>query len=102
MKGLRCSIYQNPSGNFSAAGISSRVCQITLVGEGIDGVFEPSDDAPAVHLCRRQLTEDREHVFAKPVELGSSHSMMGGCFIWTSDGRFPANYPIPLHDRVEP
>lgn len=101
MKGLTCSIYQNPSGNFSAGGISSRVRRVTLIGDGIDGVFEPSDDAPAVYLVKRQLTEDREHVFAKPVDLSHTHSMMGGCFIWSSDGRFPANYPIPLHDRVE-
>lgn len=27
--------------------------------------------------------------------------MMGGNFIWSCDSRFPADYPIPLHDRYE-
>jgi hypothetical protein len=27
--------------------------------------------------------------------------MFGGAFIWDSDSRFPAKYPIPLHDRIE-
>jgi hypothetical protein len=27
--------------------------------------------------------------------------MFGGCFLWTSDGRFPSPHPIALHDRWE-
>lgn len=27
--------------------------------------------------------------------------LFGGTFIYTSDSRFPADYPIPLHDRYE-
>lgn len=107
MKGLHASIYQNPSGNFSARGLSSRVTEVTIIGlapngEKIAEVFEPSDAAPAVILCSRRVTEDYTHIFAKPVEIGDgTHSMMGGCFIWASDSRFPSHSPIPLHDRVE-
>ncbi len=27
--------------------------------------------------------------------------MMGGNFVYTSDGRFPNKYPLPVHDRFE-
>lgn len=27
--------------------------------------------------------------------------MMGGTFIYSSDSRFPFDYPLPLHDRFE-
>lgn len=27
--------------------------------------------------------------------------MMGGNFVYSSDSRFPADYPLPLHDRYE-
>lgn len=106
MKGLICDIYQNPMGNFSNSGISSRVSKVTLVGEDangnpIEGPFEPSPCAPAVYLVVRKVGK-REHVFARPLELSDSvWSMMGGCFIYSCDARFPFQFPIPLHDRVE-
>jgi len=103
MKGLICSILEPKDiGNCSAHGISSRVRKVTLVGPGIAGIFEPSEDAPAVALKELRISEDRLHVFARPIEIPEgAHSMMGGCFIWTSDSRFPSRQPIPLHDRVE-
>ena len=27
--------------------------------------------------------------------------MFGGNFVYTSDSRFPSDYPIPIHDRFE-
>jgi len=103
MKGLRCSILKSGNyGDCSINGVSARFNQVTLIGEGVEGPFEPSDDAPAVYLKSRRVTESRVHVFAKPAEIPDGvHSMMGGCFIWTSDSRFPSWQPIALHDRVE-
>jgi hypothetical protein len=107
MKGLICSIYQNPNGNFSMRGISTRATEVLLVPDpdahcdfGIPKIFDAAD-LPVVVLRTRKIG-DKEYLRAVPVELTKGiHSMMGGCFIWSSDSRFPADYPIPLHDRVE-
>ena len=46
----------------------------------------------------------RPYVHAEPVNDPNKREigyMFGGNFIYTSDSRFPENYPIPLHDRSE-
>lgn len=109
MKGLVCSVYESKRhGNCSAAGISSRVDSVILCPDpdssndwGIPKIFDASDDCPAVVLRTILVSEDREHVYAVPVGMPVGGSMFGGSFIYSSDSRFPANYPIPLHDRVE-
>jgi len=112
MKGLVCSVYESKRhGNCSANGISSRVDSVILCPDpdsandwGIPKIFDVSDDCPAVVLRTIRVSEDREHVYAVPVELleqGTGAWMFGGSFIYTSDSRFPLPHPIPLHDRVE-
>ena len=104
MKGLLCFIYENKSfGNCSNGGISSKVKSVILTGKRIAQIFEPDDDKPEVRLEHR-LVCGRPYLTAYPVEpikKGNIGYMCGGCFIYTSDGRFPASYPIPLHDRQE-
>ena len=95
-RGLRCSIYRPARGDCSNGGLSSRVHTVTLVGEGIAPVFAPSAEAPAVEL---RVLGGR--VNAKPVDDGGKWWMFGGCFIYTSDSRFPSPAPIALHDRTE-
>ena len=43
------------------------------------------------------------YVHAEPVDKpeGKVGPMFGGNFIYTSDSRFPNDYPIPVHDRFE-
>ena len=110
MKGLICSVFESKAhGNCSANGISSRCKQVTLCpdydakyGMGIPSIFEVSAVAPAVVVRSIRISEDREHFFAVPVELtDTGAAMFGGSFIYTSDSRFPMEYPLPLHDRVE-
>lgn len=46
----------------------------------------------------------RPYIHAEPVNDPNRREvgyMFGGNFIYTSDSRFPENYPIPLHDRSE-
>ena len=104
LMGLVCHVLK-PAGGFpncSNGGISSIYDEVTLVGGGVPELFEATEDAPAVMLCHRALPRcDTMHMYAKPLALGNQWSMFGGCFIYTSDSRFPAEYPIPLHDRVE-
>lgn len=103
MKGLHCLILQPKTfPNCSNHGISERCSEITLVGEGIPEIFEATDQEPPVIIETRKVF-GTTYYHAVPVKIKESGKwyMMGGCFIWTSDSRFPHDYPIPLHDRVE-
>lgn len=95
-RGLTCSIYRPSGGDCSNGGLSSRVDQVTLVGPGIPEIFAATDAAPAVELGRSGGA-----VNARPVGRDGTWWMFGGCFIYSSDGRFPSRGPIPLHDRSE-
>jgi hypothetical protein len=107
MKGLICDIYQNPHGNCSNHGISSWATEVLLVADpfsdidlGIPEIFEESSERPTV-IVRTRKVNGVEYLRAVPITIAHRGSMMGGGFIWTSDSRFPAAYPIPLHDRQE-
>jgi len=110
MKGLLCSILSNPvHGNCSNGGISSEYTEVLLVpdyeagcGFGIPEIFAEHPSRPTVVLRTRKVG-DKEYLRAVPIELSGDGqwSMAGGSFIWNSDSRFPADYPIPLHDRQE-
>lgn len=111
MKGLICDIYKPSTGDFSNFGVSSRFKSVVLTGQGIPEIFEPNENYPEVRL---ELGGRKGHKFvhrdtgalvrmkAVPVEVGDRWSMFGGCFVYTSDSRFPACSPIHLFDRVEP
>lgn len=102
--GLLCGILQNKNiGNCSNGGISSKYDSVVLIDADVDAPFEPSEDSPAVKITRR-LIGGLEYIYAEPVErcpAGHVGYMAGGCYIITSDRRFPFDYPIPLHDRTE-
>lgn len=106
--GLRVSVYKHGKYDCTLNGVSSRHDTLTLVGrhpvtgEEIRGPFDPSDEAPAVKLQVKMIGGEA-YVSAVPVTPpdGKSWAMFGGNFIYTSDGRFPEKYPIPLHDRYE-
>lgn len=99
--GLHCSILRNLRiGDCSAGGISSRVEAVTLVGEGIPEVFPATDDAPAVVVHANTFAGKKYfHVDPKNLFDAGKWTMAGGAFIWTSDSRFPFDYPLALHDR---
>lgn len=104
MKGLLASILENKDiGNCSNNGISSRCTRVIIVGEGIPEIFESDEDTPSVRIVKRDL-HGGIYLTAYPIEPCPSNRtgyMMGGTFIWSHDSRFPAKYPIPLHDRTE-
>ena len=95
-RGLTCNIYRPVHGDCSNGGLSGQVDRVTLVGPGVPEIFASSDDAPAVELGRTGGA-----VNARPAGEGRTWWMFGGCFIYSSDGRFPSQHPIPLHDRCE-
>ena len=113
MKGLHCGIFESKSiGNCSNSGISSRCKEVTLLGvKRLDGTFEPaveivdlSDAMPPVIIEERNPC-GKLYYSAYPCDENGKKLdgwyMAGGCFIKTSDSRFPFDYPIPLHDRQE-
>lgn len=107
LKGLSCGILEDKSiGNCSAGGISSRCKEVTLIGIPgeieIEGVFEATEERPAVRIVKRFLF-GRNYYHAEPIDDdGKNHwYSSGGTFIYTSDSRFPFDYPLPLHDRKE-
>jgi len=99
--GLHCEIFKPSFGDCSNNGLSSKAESVTLVEA--DGPFEADEKHPAVKLVTRHLS-GRDYTHAEPVvEVPSDKCgyMFGGTYISTSDSRFPADYPIPLHDRTE-
>jgi hypothetical protein len=104
LRGLHCGILENKNiGNCSNGGISSKVNAVTVILTDRDThVFEPSVDAPAVKIIHRVIA-GKDYYHAEPIEpaRGNGWYCFGGCYITTSDSRFPFRYPIALHDRQE-
>lgn len=92
--GIICEILKGRHGDCSNNGMSHFHNEVTLIlPEG--GPFEPSESAPAVELYQA-------HGVTKAKAVGEKRWMMfGGCFIYTSDSRFPHDYPVKLFDRYE-
>jgi hypothetical protein len=98
MKGLIVHVYR-PNFDCTNGGVTSHNTEVLLVGEGIPEIFE-AHGFPVLKLVKRQLFGDEPpYLHAQPVE-GNGY-MFGGNFIYSSDGRFPGRYPIPVHDRQE-
>lgn len=105
MKGMILDVFRSKIlGNCSNDGISSRVNEVLLVGEGIPEIFEANNERPAVKLVKRNFVSG-PYYHAEPLEKreGMNGPMFGGTFIFTTDSRVRSitAYPIPLHDRFE-
>ena len=90
------------------ANFSSRVSKCILVASpdfpDVPEIHEVTKDCPAVAMVKRHLFHhEAPYLTAYPVLDGKidTNRMAGGCYIKTSDSRFPAIYPVPLHDRIE-
>lgn len=92
--GIICDIFKPKYGDSSNGGISHKHTEVLLVlPEG--GPFKESDDMPMVEL--------RENYgIPRAVAINCTKwAMFGGCFIYSSDSRFPNDQPIKLFDRFE-
>lgn len=102
-QGLLCSVYRNPLGDCTNGGVTSKHAQVVLLGA--EGPFEPTADAPALHVgaWKGQLIA----LPVKPMRYASGECfsldgwMFGGNFIYSSDSRFPSGQPIKVFDRRE-
>lgn len=117
-KGIIVEVFKPAMGDCSNGGFSSYCKELTLVGPGIPEIFEASPERPAVVLKLRwgiggklpvlpagttgEATNPYVHAEpAYPVPAGERGWMFGGCAVYSSDSRFPFDYPIKLHDRAE-
>jgi hypothetical protein len=115
--GIRIEVYRWSLGDCTNGGISSNHNALTLLLPG-GGPFEPSDDAPAVKMVTKQFGYDYKGSdrycslvpwdIEKDCALGTADSqtgtgryMCGGNVGYSSDSRFPALYPLMIHDRTE-
>jgi len=101
-KGLRVSVlrFRNGEVDCTNGGPTSQHDDFVLIDDEVAAPFEPSDDAPEINLVRRVIG-GKPYVHAVPASLKGKQVMFGGNYITTSDSRFPNQYPIPVHDRME-
>ena len=106
LKGMLVDVFRNTLGDSTNGGITSQYDSVYLIGPGIPGLFEVPEGATNV----LRMDARGEHRFARPfnsnitsagIAFNSQWWMMGGNFIWSTDGRFPSAAPIPVHDRTE-
>ena len=106
-------VYRDSLGDCTAFGISSKAKNLILVSAEL-----PRKCTDIIHSKISKMPElfsgDETnsvkiienvpgHFCAVPLiyPKGMIGPMFGGNFIYTSDGRFPFSYPIPIHDRFE-
>ena len=116
---LLCEVFRSSYGDCSNSGISSKYNEVMLFDGETDSTIraylseaerrwaslgKAERVAYPVILVRRRISgADYLHVepWWDPKEGPKPHFMYGGCCIYTSDGRFPNEYPLRLHDRRE-
>lgn len=101
-KGMLVDIYRDGGPDCTNNGLSSRHDTVLLIGEGVPEIFEAKDGDAVVELVRWSPC-GKEVVHVRPAGALNKdrHFMFGGNFIYSSDSRFPNQYPIPIHDRFE-
>ena len=102
VKCISAGIYKH-YGDCSNNGISHRFTEVLI--PCADGYIEVDKDNPPENFCELEVRSmfGRECIRAVPFipYKAGKWLMMGGTFIYCSDSRFPFEYPIPLHDRME-
>lgn len=109
--GLSVDVFRDAAFNgcdCTAGGITSKVNSLVLVDEKICAPFTVREGEVYLVLEKKPIGGGEIHLRAIPMVDGrrvnddkEGVTMFGGNFIYTSDGRFPSKYPIPVHDRFE-
>ena len=114
-RGMLVSILKDADGHdCTNHGLTSRIKEAVLVGAGIPGLAEAGPDLPALYVypwCGHYKAVPEEaigfekvrgrHVANGKIPIFQHQWMFGGNWVWSSDSRFPAVAPIPVHDRME-
>lgn len=103
MKGLHAYVYRSAGQDCTNHGLTEKANNITIVGDGIPEIFEANDKTPAFKVVRRVIFGE-QYLHLEPVNpppAGWIGWMNGGNVADSSDSRFPAKYPLRIHDRAE-
>ena len=110
-KGMTVAVYKNPRFKGCAnGGLSDRCDEVTLIASHdfpcVPELFEPTEDKPPVVIVKMMLFAGADpYLTAYPADSDGNPiqdmQMAGGAFIYAHDSRFPSEYPVPLHDRIE-
>lgn len=103
MKALPISVFRTDfTGDCTNGGITSRYDRLLLIcDEGFIDIDENDPPENTVRLVERFICgREYKHIepIARPTHLGWMH---GGNIAYTSDSRFPSDYPLCVHDRQE-
>ena len=104
-KTLPVNVLRSHFGDCANGGVTSTANTLYLICEG-GWHEEPEDSSLLLRTVTRKLFRGASpYIHAEPVNPGDLTDklgpMFGGCFVWSSDSRFPSDYPIPVHDRFE-
>ena len=112
-KGLSVSIYR-PGYDASNHGISHPDKNKNLIlwnmgqlyGENLSVLFEAPFEGTEENtvMMKRKVVGGEDYFYVVPAVEPERHGngpMFGGNFCYSSDSRFPFNYPLPIHDRYE-
>lgn len=101
--GLAVNVYRNSGIDCTANGISANHDRLVAVNIP-NSPFNPTEDSPGVYIENRTLFGESGYWVAYPLNDDGTPrkgGMFGGNFIYSSDSRFPNEFPIPIHDRFE-
>ena len=102
MKALPIWVFKSGLGDCTNGGITSRYDRLLLVcDEGFIDIDENEPPENTVKLVERLICgRIYKHIepIANPTHLGWMH---GGNLAYSSDSRFPHDYPLCVHDRQE-
>lgn len=96
---LPVDIFKHRNSDCSNGGVSSKHNEAILIwGESAREII----DNPPQNKCVLLLIPGNGNRQYKIIPFNTlGWPMFGGCFVYSSDSRFPADYPIALHDRYE-
>lgn len=105
-RGLLVFVYRSDLGDCTAGGVTAKGKSLKLVDQEIKAPFRVEEGEVYLELERfysqgRILFRAIPMVDGHKVYTKEGVTMFGGNFIYTSDSRFPSDYPIPVHDRFE-
>lgn len=102
-KTIPVQVYPNPLGDCTNDGISSYYVTLYLIAD--EGYNElPETDTRLVVLKSENTYGDHIHKWLEPYlspDINKAGWMNGGNIGWSSDSRFPFEYPLSIHDRQE-
>lgn len=104
IKALPVDVFRNASHkrDTTARGFTYYNDNANLVFDNVSSPFTV-DEGEDYLVLKEKHVGGKKYLYAVPKSVldAKEWSMFGGNFIYTSDSRFPSQYPIPVHDRVE-